>query len=608
MPSWKDIRHTRTSGKEYTTCPNCSHERRKNKNDKCLSSDHSTGHFFCSHCGWKGWREDNEKKDDFNMEKEYTQPKFNNKTDLPDNITKWFLDRKINQDTVNHFKVTFNTKESMPCNGKWENREVIMYNYFMNGKLINTKFKTPDKLFKMVSGAQKVPYNIDAIIDSDECLFCEGEEEVLSWKQAGYDYAVSVPNGATVNNNNLDYLAPVWEEFFANKTKIYIATDNDEAGRALGEELIRRFGRDICYTVTYKHKDANDDLKYEGEESLLKLLKSAKAFDLDGVLTLDDEVMGRMLAAFDDPSLVKLGETTYYDSLDPHWTWRRGEVNVLYGPGNMGKSCFAYSLLLLQSIHKGRKWVIFSPEQYPADDFYEDLAHTLIGKTTNANFPAFRMSKDEYIGALRFIKEHFFYIYTDKEAHTPEWVYNKMKQVIIRHGVDGIVIDPFNQLEHDYTKGMDRDDRYLSNFLAITKKMILKHNVFCMIITHGSVRQKKDDDEVLEPNMYKNISLGQMWSNKCDNILAYYRPNFFMDISDSLCCIASQKIKKQKLTGRPGKVDFTFTKKTNRYYDKRGRTPFDKEDRIPAQMTISEDPEQQRIADDFFNVEDPFLN
>ena len=496
----------------------------------------------------------------------------------------------------------------MPSSGGWENREVIMYNYFMNGKLINTKFKTPDKLFKMVSGAQKVPYNIDAVKDSTECLFCEGEEEVLSWKQAGYDYAVSVPNGATVNNNNLDYLAPVWEEFFANKTKVYIATDNDEAGRALGEELIRRFGRDICYTVTYKNKDANDDLKYEGEKTLLKLLESAKAFDLDGVLTLDDEVMGRMLASFDDPSLVKLGETTYYEALDPHWTWRRGEVNVLYGPGNMGKSTMAYSLLLLQSIHKGRKWVIFSPEQYPADDFYEDLAHTLVGKTTNANFPTFRMGRDEYISALRFIKEHFFYVYTDKEAHTPEWVYSKMKQVIIRHGVDGIVIDPFNQLEHDYAQSMGRDDRYLSNFLSITKKMILKHDVFCMIVTHGSVRQKKDDDEVLEPNMYKNISLGQMWSNKCDNILAYYRPNFFIDLSDSSTILASQKIKKQKLTGRPGRAEFTFTKKTNRYYDKRGRTPFDEEDRMPAQMTISEDPEQQRIADDFFKVEDPFLN
>lgn len=37
----------------YTTCPQCSHERKKKK-QKCLSVNTEKGIWFCHHCGWKG--------------------------------------------------------------------------------------------------------------------------------------------------------------------------------------------------------------------------------------------------------------------------------------------------------------------------------------------------------------------------------------------------------------------------------------------------------------------------------------------------------------------------------------------------------------------------
>ena len=46
--------------------------------------------------------------------------------------------------------------------------------------------------------------------------------------EAGYKNVVSVPNGATIKKNNLQYVDNCFQ-YFLNKKRIYIAVDNDEA-------------------------------------------------------------------------------------------------------------------------------------------------------------------------------------------------------------------------------------------------------------------------------------------------------------------------------------------------------------------------------------------
>ena len=61
-----------------------------------------------------------------------------------------------------------------------------------------------------------------------------------------------------------------------------------------------------------------------------------------------------------------------------------------------------------------------------------------------------------------------------------------------------------------------------------------------------------------------------MWNNKLDNILCYHRPNFFVDPKDAWCTYSSQKIKKQKLNGIHGKVNFVFDRFKSRYFELQG--------------------------------------
>ena len=83
----------------------------------------------------------------------------------------------------------------------------------------------------MYKGAQKTFYNIDAIAGQDSCVIVEGEVDAMSFHEAGVTNVVSVPNGFNATGQvNLDYLTDFYS-FFEDKDKIFVAVDNDEAGR-----------------------------------------------------------------------------------------------------------------------------------------------------------------------------------------------------------------------------------------------------------------------------------------------------------------------------------------------------------------------------------------
>ncbi len=105
---------------------------------------------------------------------------------------------------------------------------------FENGELVNTKFRDSQKHFKLLQGARTIPYNIDAIRDTPECILVEGEFDALSYMAVGRTDVISVPNGA---NSQLDWLDELSESHFEQKQVIYLSVDTDRKGRELCREL-----------------------------------------------------------------------------------------------------------------------------------------------------------------------------------------------------------------------------------------------------------------------------------------------------------------------------------------------------------------------------------
>ncbi|MDR0658836.1 MAG: hypothetical protein LBG18_07900 [Mediterranea sp.] len=79
----------------------------------------------------------------------------------------WFKGRGISEETLKALKVTEGL-EWMPQ--KEGQANTIQFNYYRGGELLNTKFRTGDKCFKLVSGAELLPYNIDGIKGTKEVI------------------------------------------------------------------------------------------------------------------------------------------------------------------------------------------------------------------------------------------------------------------------------------------------------------------------------------------------------------------------------------------------------------------------------------------------------
>jgi hypothetical protein len=184
-------------------------------------------------------------------------------------------------------------------------------------------------------------------------------------------------------------------------------------------------------------------------------------------------------------------------------------------------------LCLIKSVKEGAKWGIFSPEQNPPIDFYKDLIHTYIGKSTE-RYHSNQMTPEEYNRGMDFINEHFFFVYPKDDSPTPEYINERFGELIVKHKIDGCITDPYNQLDNDYGKN-GRDDIYISAYLSKEKRFALNNDVYKIIIAHPKSNLTLNKAGNYECPTEYNLAGGAMWANKCDNLLATYRPFYTLE-------------------------------------------------------------------------------
>lgn len=570
------------------TCPKCSHTRKK-KNDKCMSVNWETGVGSCFHCGELTQLHTFKKK---HLEISYVKPEIENpKVDLSERVQKYLTEvRKISLHAAKALKIR-EQKEWMPQTQKQEN--CICFDYYLNDEVINVKYRDGKKNFKLYKGAEKIFYNLDNIRTSKTAVICEGEFDTLAFATAGIFHATSVPNGFNLAGNiNLDFLDN-YIEYFENKETIYIAVDNDEAGRKGEKELIRRLGYDKCKIVDFEDcKDANEYLVKHGKEKLANLLALAKDVKFEGVYTVAD-VRASMWDGYRNGKV--RGTTTYVRQIDPAWTWRGGEVNLWTGYQNEGKSLLLNQLCTLRAYWENAKVAVFSPENIPIDDFYDDIIEMFIGKSADPFYKNNLMSEEDYQAGMDFCERNFFLIYPDEDFKLDS-IFQRTKFLIKKNGIRTLIIDPYNTVEHMMKPG-EREDLYISRFMAKLKRFAVQYNISVNLVAHQNTPKANPNDggRYYKP-MLNNIKGGGTFADKADNVLTVWRPNRALDFRDSEVLFSSQKIKKQKLVGRPqeiGMIDFDI--RANRYlFD--NVSPFNKVDRDRLGEQFDEElPEKEEL-------------
>ena len=533
------------SGKNQGVCPLCSHDRKpKNKKTKCASYDWERGLGTCHNCNSTFQLHTYQRKGSSN--KEYIKPPMTKYLPVADKVQEWFKGRGITQQTLEDLNVA-QGPEYMPQTGKQEN--TIQFNYIMGNDLVNVKYRDGRKNFKLYKGAEKVFYNINSIIGYKDCVITEGEMDVLALHEAGITNAVSVPNGATLHHNNLDYLDNCID-YFEDKEKIILAVDTDEPGLALRAELVRRLGAEVCFLADFKEcKDANEYLIEYGKEKLKEAITRARAYPLENVTTFKDiegDVKDFVTNGF------KPGFQIGLENFDNIFSTYTSQFITVTGIPSSGKSDFVDQMVVGYNANYNWKTAFASPENAP--NYLH--AHKLMRKVWG------NMPQREDIGGAKWnevadhVNDNFFFI--DMEKYTLESVLRKGAELVKRKGIKCLVIDPFNKVRDKNASSLDVN-LYTMEYLTKIETFAKKYDVLVFIVAHPTKMYKTSDGKIEEPNMY-NIKGGGEWYDASYHGLLIHR-----DYERKNTKVKVLKVKFQNLGDNGAECFFTWEPKSGRF-------------------------------------------
>lgn len=479
-----------SSGKQ--TCPECSNSRH-DKSDKCLSVTYGQEGvlYNCHHCGWHGVVFYNTYKTADKL-KVYTRPSKPNKSSNDLWLYSYFSNRKISAGTLKKYDISAN-----------ENNE-IQIPYYKNGELVNIKYRTNldngKKTFRQEKDAEKTFYGMDFVNKTKPLIIVEGEMDVLALAEQGI-YAVSVPQGGS--DKKLECIENCFD-FIDQFDSYIIAVDNDTVGDTLKNNLLSRLNKDKCSIVNWgKYKDANEALI--AGENLQEFIDKASLINPDGVVSYIDKFDSIYKSIFEED---KEFYSTGWRKLDRLVKIRLGYLMVVTGYPSRGKSTFVNNLLINLTKKYGFKHLIASFESTPESSYIE-----LLEMYKQKPLSILKLNKEEIFDDFETISEHFIRLDTGRQWTIDEIV-EKTEMMVKRHGIQTLVIDPYNRLKNEFK---DREDKYIGQILSKLCMLSKKLGILIIFVAHP---KKPDDDEA--PTMYAISGSGD-WYNMADYGIIVHR-------------------------------------------------------------------------------------
>lgn len=441
-----------------------------------------------------------------------------------------------------------------------------------------TKFKATHVRGYSCAGSPQSYYLQDKLEDGHPLVICEGELDALSMVEAGIKNAVSVPNGAPQSISN-GKVTPkedtkfkyVWgaEQWYKQSRKVILATDNDDPGDALAEELARRIGKYRCYRVKFPSgtKDANDVLTKIGAEALRELVDAAEPWPVAGLFETG-HYTSKVFELYDRGQ--GSGYSTGLPALDRYYTVSPGQFTIVTGVPSSGKSEFIDHLMVELAVREGWGFAIASFENPPEGHIVKLLEkysrRPFYKNDPEGNHQVGRLESTGVREGLEWVSDHFYWMeQADGAVATIDDVIERAKVAVMRYGVRGVVIDPYNYLEKP---GNMPETEYVSETLTKIKQFAVGHDVHVWFIAHPTKLKRDETGRYPPPGGYE-ISGSAAWYAKADCGLTVHRGSRELETE-----IHMWKVR-FKWVGKTGMIMLAYDPVTGRYTDGR-ETPLEK--------------------------------
>ena len=441
--------------------------------------------------------------------------------------------------------------ETAAAHGVISNGNLIGFEFRDRGQVRYVKWRGKEKkIWAEPSGETPMLWNLDCLRTGEECgllIITEGEFDALSWLTAGAVHVVSVPNGAPSRPGHGDVI-PSEDDKFAflwngddlipellGIEKIILSTDADKPGRILAEELAIRLGKRRCHVVEYPDgcKDANEVLIEHGVDGVLALMDSTKAVWPSELVPITE------IAA----NPFSVAHSTGWAGLDDHMRIVPPELCVITGLPNAGKSQWVWALAANLARKHDWKCAILQ---------FEDGV-TRIKRTLSDYAHHWRTEVGD---ADDWMRRHFYMPIPDDSADVEgsdksvAWILDRMEEAGWRHGCRAVIIDPWNEIEHDWKPGV-AEHLYISRMLKLIKAKAREYSLAVFLVAHPT---KASADKGIEDLTLCDVSGGMAWNAKADHGVVMARAE---ENSDEIHVRVS-KSRDQSQMGFPGIVTMRF--------------------------------------------------
>lgn len=411
--------------------------------------------------------------------------------------------------------------------------KILEFGYRLDGKsLATTKIALDGSPSVYTIGKTATPmlWGIKSVKDGAHIIIAQNELDALILRSCGFADVVALPNGGVIPSQGRDDDAMVYISHAADKliaaSRVTLALNGTPEGEKIRLELIRRIGAAKCYNVKFAKGTLINTMLDLGVDMVCGDVNDATPSPIAGLYELTD--FERDLVAYFDGGMAS-GVSTGWENVDHYYTVVPAQLTLVTGIPNNGKSEWLDALTMNLAMEQGWRIAAYSPENGK-----EAHAAKLIEK--KVMMPAdpkspHRMSRDTFLSGAGWVHQHFYFIAADSRKHaaTIEWVLERARDAVLRHGIKGLIIDPFNRLRKS-KDAPENVDQYVAYVLDLILGFAEMHGVHVWLVAHPkTLEADKKTRKYPVPSAY-DISGGANFANMADNIIVIHRSE---DIADS---------------------------------------------------------------------------
>lgn len=146
------------------------------------------------------------------------------------------------------------------------------------------------------------------------------------------------------------------------------------------------------------------------------------------------------------------------------------------------------------------KFAVFSPENNPMQRYCAHMAQIYTGKPFGRGNNE-RITKEELEPTKFWIDEHFVFIVPRSDEMRIDNLIQKATICVLKHGVKGIVLDPWNEIDHTRPQGLSETE-YISKCLSKLRYFARTYQVHVWLIAHPTKLLKRQDGTYPIPTPY----------------------------------------------------------------------------------------------------------